>query len=122
MCSEYEATRSEHDNLDHKRYNLGDLRPCITLADLESSNHDRSGLHWDRDDVGALPLGSYGVFRPCAFHVSRCTLGLAHKLVEVSTHVFLVNLPDVRLAVMHRKIQPWSWVRGSRNLLGQCGR
>ena len=53
--------------------------------------------------MGALLPGSRSVFHPHALHVSRGTLRLADKLTEVSFHAFLVNLPDVRLAVMLHK-------------------
>ena len=93
----------DHDSLDHKRHNVGNLTSRATLEDLEPSDHDRLRLHGDRDDVGTLLAGGRGVFRPCALHIGRGAIGFADKLAEVSGHVLLVDLPDIRLEVMLRK-------------------
>ena len=95
---------SDHDSLDHKRHNVGNLTSSATLEDLEPSDHDRLRLHGDRDDIGTLLAGGRGVFRSCALHVGRGTIGFADKLAEVSGHVLLVDLPDIRLVVMFCKL------------------
>ena len=44
------------------------------------------------------------MFRPCTFHVGQGAVGFADKLAKaLSGHVLLVDLSDIRLAVMLRK-------------------
>ena len=99
-----------HDSLEHERHDLGNLSCRVALENLEPSNHDRPRLHWDRDDVGTLLAGGGGVFCPCTLPVCRGAFRFADGLVEVSVHVILVDLPDVRLAVVLYK-----FIRGPRH-------
>lgn len=43
------------------------------------------------------------MFCPRAFAVSQSTLWFTDELVEVSVHVFLIDLPDIRLAIIIRE-------------------
>ena len=95
---------SDHDSLDHKRHNIGNLTSHATLE--------------DRDDVGTLLAGGRGMFRLCALRVGRGAIGFADKLAEVSLHVFPVNLPDIRLAVILRK---FIWGPGHAVLVSCAG-
>ena len=44
------------------------------------------------------------MFHPRALHVGRGAIGFADKLAEVSGHVLLIDLPDIRVAVVLSKL------------------